>query len=80
MNRYSIPARTGYEVVVGWDRPMASYFAQVYGADGEVLLDRGDALDRLNSPHHAINLVRGYVIAIPNGFADDLRALAYPLD
>jgi hypothetical protein len=38
MSRHRLPTKTPrYEVVVGWDPPMQTYFAQVFDAEGEEL-------------------------------------------
>lgn len=78
MNRHQLLALDGFEVVVGFDRPMRTYFAQVYDAAGENVLDRGDALAPLGTPDQAIDAVRAYATEIPPGLADDLHALAHP--
>jgi hypothetical protein len=55
------------EVFVGWDRPVGTYYVQVFDGcdqDGEdvVLLDRGGILDRITDPAAAIDVVRPYAV------------------
>lgn len=62
------------QVVVGWDRPLQSYFAQVFSttADGEDdLLVWIGVLDRITDPKIVLDAVQPYT-AIPDSLGDAL--------
>jgi hypothetical protein len=81
MSRYSLPPRTDapgiYEVAVGWDRQLGTYFVIVFGppdADGEpeVALWRGTAPAEITDPCDAITLAASYA-SIPDGLVATLQ-------
>jgi hypothetical protein len=44
MSRYLIPAiQTEHRIVVGWDSPMASFFAEVTDLNVEAAIERGES-------------------------------------
>ncbi|ASO21055.1 glmZ(sRNA)-inactivating NTPase [Actinoalloteichus hoggarensis] len=79
-----MPGRRGHTVVIGWDRPLNTFFAQVFDPGGEVMIDRGDDRDVISTPADAIDLdltglhatVRAVVLRAPGAAAlvDELTA------
>ena len=87
MSRHSLSPRPGtpeiLRAVIGWDRPLQSFFAQVFVASavpgeedgedaGEVLLWIGTEPGELPTPEAAIAVVESYAI-IPSHLAEALR-------
>ncbi|MFF5056132.1 hypothetical protein ACFY1S_23420 [Micromonospora sp. NPDC000663] len=75
----ALPDRDGYIVVVGWDRPLRSYFAQVIN-EGELNEDNPDYMPlwlgvetRITDPATIIEAVRPYAV-IPDTLRADLEA------
>lgn len=75
----ALPNRGGYTVVVGWDRPLDSYFAQVIN-EGELNEDNPDYMPlwlgadtRITDPDTIIEAVRPYAV-IPDTLRADLEA------
>lgn len=93
MSRHSLQPLPGrgaiYEVAIGWDRPLATYFVIVFGTpetdddedfdqsdDGSELLPifwEGTAPGALATPEAAIALAAAYAV-IPDGLAARLAA------
>lgn len=73
MSRYSLDPRTGrdYNVTVGWDAPLETFFGQVIAPDGELLVDVGDPFDRVLNPGQVLDEVRPYA-PIPVGLDTEL--------
>ncbi|GGN39789.1 hypothetical protein FHR83_006641 [Actinoplanes campanulatus] len=64
MTRHELTSDGGFEVVVGWDRPLNTFFAQVFDVhkpedDAEVLWI-GVSLREIHDPQQVIDAVRPY--------------------
>lgn len=73
MSRYSIPARLEiYEVVVGWDNPLSTYFAQVFDRtkdeddDHHCVLWLGAELGEIRTVNDLMEAVARYVDIPPD--------------
>ncbi|MCA1191353.1 MULTISPECIES: hypothetical protein [unclassified Saccharopolyspora] len=76
MSRHELPARSPeYDVIVGWDAPMSTFFGLVLDAEGTPVVDRGDLTDRIAAPGVVLAAVRDYAV-IPPGFEHELLAEA----
>lgn len=88
MSRYSLvplPERGAiYEVAIGWDRPLGTFFVIIFGTpdDDDSAFDRaeltpllwqGTAPGALSTPDAAIALASSYAV-IPDGLAAQLAA------
>ena len=63
----TLPSRTGYEIIVGWDRPLATYFANVRppeqdedDPDGGEVVWIGTSVGEITSPDAIIEAVKPY--------------------
>ena len=82
MSRHSLPPRadkTGlFEIVVGWDRALQTYFVIVFGPpaddthDPAILLWRGSTIGELATPFEAIAITSCFA-DIPDCFAAQLE-------
>lgn len=72
MSRHTLEPRDNndYDIAVGWDGPLATFYAQVI-ADDFAVLDRGGPGDRILNPGEALNLARDYAV-IPIGIENTL--------
>ncbi|MFW2854011.1 hypothetical protein ACM61V_19230 [Sphingomonas sp. TX0543] len=82
MSRYELKPRPGNGVikaVIGWDRPLQTFFAQVFTPteedpeEGEATIWLGTEPGELPSPEAAIRVVEAYA-DIPETLAADLAA------
>ena len=82
MSRYELKPREGNGVikaVIGWDRPLQTFFAQVFTPtdeepeEGEATIWLGTAPGELSSPEAAIGIVEAYA-DIPETLAETLAA------
>ncbi|MCF8708690.1 hypothetical protein [Rhizorhapis sp. SPR117] len=82
MSRYELKPRPGngiIKAVVGWDRPLQSFFAQIFTPtdeepeEGEATIWLGTEPGELPSPEVAIRVLEAYV-DIPERLAADLAA------
>ncbi len=73
MSRHSLEPRhdTTREVLVGWDRHNATFYALVIDAEGRTLVQRGDPTDRIDAPSVVLDAVRPYAV-IPIDFDTEL--------
>lgn len=68
--RSDCPARA---VVIGWDRPLETFFVQVTGTRGSITVWRGTRRLELPTPLAAIAIASRYAL-IPAHLEDQLRA------
>ncbi|GAY24701.1 MULTISPECIES: hypothetical protein [Sphingobium] len=82
MSRYDLKPKAGSgacRVVVGWDRPLQTFFAQVFTPtenepdEGEATIWLGTEPGELSTPEAAIAIIAPYT-EIPNGLAAELEA------
>jgi hypothetical protein len=82
MSRYELKPRPGngvIKVVIGWDRPLQTFFAQVFTPtdeepeEGEATIWLGTEPGELSRPEAAIRVVDAYA-EIPEDLADTLMA------
>jgi hypothetical protein len=82
VSRHSLPPRpdkTGlFEIVVGWDRALQTYFVIVFGPPADEMLDpaillwRGRTVGDLATPFEALAITSCFA-DIPDGFAAQLE-------
>lgn len=73
MSRHVLTARSehGWEVVVGWDGALATFYALVLSPDDTVVVERGDPHDRIFQPRLVLDAVAAYT-PIPAGLEHTL--------
>lgn len=86
MSRYELKPRAGngvIKVVIGWDRPLQTFFAQVFTPteeepeEGEATIWLGTEPGELSSPEAAIRVVEAYADipeTLGQSLEDDMRA------
>lgn len=82
MSRHSLAPRADkaglFEIVVGWDRALQTYFVIVFGPPGDetqdpaILLWRGSGISDLPTPFEALTIASCFA-DIPDGFAAQLE-------
>ena len=65
MSRRQLKAREGFEVFVGWDPPLRTFFAQVYDLsiedeDEQLLVWLGTSFRELESAGHTLTIIQTY--------------------
>jgi hypothetical protein len=82
MSRHRLRPRAGYqgyEIAVGWDRALGSFYAQVFTHDPDATADQGatrlwlGAAESITDPATVVDAVRGYA-EVPAHLIADLKA------
>ncbi|WP_239806004.1 hypothetical protein [Croceicoccus hydrothermalis] len=79
MSRHIVPLKfdvEATEAVVGWDRPLQTFFVQVFRDDGngedEAFIWEGTEFGEIETPEAAIRFLEPYCL-IPNGLSATLQ-------
>lgn len=79
MSRHTIeprlPHHHGYEIAVGWDAPMGTFFAEVIEPNLSIPVDLGHSSERILNPGVVLDAIRPYA-DIPPGLHDALMCEA----
>jgi hypothetical protein len=72
VSRYTITTKEPYEVVVGWDRPLNTYFAQVYDKsivdeDQQLIIWEMGTPDPVHDLNQIQDIVKPYLADEHNG-------------
>lgn len=83
MSRHELSAHDGYSVVVGWDPPLCTFFAQVWDQhkpeDDDEVLWIGFTPGEIRDAKQVVDAVRPWA-KIPAGLVDKLTADAEAVD